>query len=353
MLDFTVPPKHICILRLSAIGDICHTLPVIRTIQNHWPTTKITWIIGKAEYELLKGIDDINFIIFDKKTGLSEYLKIRSQLKNMAFDVLLHMQMSLRSSLLSLLVKSKNKVGFDRRRAKDGQWLFTNEKIRSIPQQHVMDSLFGFSDVLGIKERKTVWDIPISDADRQSANSLLEDCSNYIIISPCSSKDYRNWNAQGYAAITDYIKEKYDYDIVLTGGNSDIEKQYANKILEFSKHAPLNLIGKTNLKELLSIIGGAKCMISPDSGPAHMSTAMNTPVIGLYATTNPERARPYLSADWTVNRYPDAVYKKHHKQVKDITWGTRVRDKWAMNLITVNDVISMLDKYMQQFSESK
>lgn len=353
MLSFSTPPKHICVLRLSAIGDICHTLPIIRTIQSHWPQTKITWIIGKAEYSLIKDISEIDFIIFDKTKGFKEYLKIRTQLKQINFDVLLHMQMSLRSSIASLMIKAKIKVGFDRQRAKDGQWLFTNNKIEHQPQQHVMNSLFGFSDFLGITDHKITWDIPIEDKDHLSAKKLLGNISKYILISPCSSKAYRNWNAAGYAAVTDYIKEKYHYDVVLTGGPSAIEQHYADEIIKLCKHKPLNLIGETNLKELLSIIEGAKCMISPDSGPAHMATAMATPVIGLYATTNPDRARPYLSSNWVVNRYPDAIYKKYHKQVNDVAWGTRVRDEWAMNLITIEDVTKMMDKFIQLSSIEK
>lgn len=353
MLNFSTPPKHICILRLSAIGDICHTLPIIRTIQAHWPQAKITWIIGKAEYNLLKGISEIDFIVFDKKRGIREYLKLYSSLKHLHFDVLLHMQMSLRASLASLMIKSKIKVGFDRQRAKDGQWLFTNNKIKHRSQQHVIDSLFGFSDYLGIENHASTWNIPIPPYDLESSKKLLKNKSKYIVISPCSSKEYRNWNTQGYAAIADYIKEKYNYDVVLTGGHSDIEKDYADQICKACSHKPLNLIGKTNLKELLSIIEEATFIVSPDSGPAHMSTAMNTPVIGLYATTNPDRARPYLSSDWVVNRYPDAIYKKLHKQVNDIPWGTRVRDKWAMNLITIDDVTKMIDKFMKQSSHSK
>ena len=353
MLSFSTPPKHICILRLSAIGDICHTLPVIRTIQSHWPQTKITWIIGKTEYNLVRGISEIDFIVFDKANGFKEYLNIRTQLKHVNFDILLHMQMSLRSSIASLMIKSKIKLGFDRHRAKDGQWLFTNNKIKYQSQQHVMDSLFGFSEFLGITEHKTIWNIPIEEQDYLSAIKLLSNISKYILISPCSSKAYRNWSAAGYAAVADYIKEKYDLDVILTGGNTLIEKEFGNKIIESSKHTPLNLIGLTNLKELLSIIKGASCMVSPDSGPAHMATAMNTPVIGLYATTNPERARPYLSANWTVNRYPDAIYMKYHKKVDDVAWGTRVRDDWAMKMITIEDVTNMVDKFMQQSSIEK
>jgi len=209
MLHFTTEPENICILRLSAIGDICHTLPVVRTIQANWPNTKITWVIGKTEFELIKDIPDINFIVFDKKNGFKEYLTIRRQLNNIKFDVLLHMQMSLRASLISLMIKAKIKIGFDRQRAKDGQWLFTNKKIKAHSRQHVIDSLFGFSEILGIAEHKHIWNIPIPDTARQTANTLVGNRPNYVVISPCSSKDYRNWHVQGYAAIADYITEKY------------------------------------------------------------------------------------------------------------------------------------------------
>ena len=337
-------PKSICLLRLSAIGDIVHTLPVFNTLRQVWPDTKITWIIGKVEYELVKDIAGVEFIIFDKKAGLTAYKNLHHQLKNKKFDVLLHMQMSFRSSIINLLIKSKIKVGFDRKRAKDGQWLFTNKKIKYIPKQHVMDSLFGFIEAIGIIDKKYVWDIPIPEHTQSSAEKLLGEISNYIIISPCSSKDYRNWNIQGYSAIADYISEKYHCSVVLTGGNSKIENDYADSISENCKSKPINLIGKTNLKQLLAIINGAKAVISPDSGPAHIATAVTTPVIGLYATTNPDRARPYLSSDWVINRYTDAINKKYNTSVENMPWGTRVRDLWAMDLISVEDVKAKIDQ---------
>lgn len=351
MPDFITPPEHICILRLSAIGDICHTLPLVRTIQKHWPETRLTWVIGKSEYALLEGIDDIHFIVFDKKNGLKEYLKVRQQLKNIKFDALLHMQMALRASIISLFIKAKRKIGFDNKRAKDAQWLFTNQKINPHHDEHVMDSLFGFAEALGINEHHNLWNIPVSHEQRLSALNLLNGLTRYVVISPCSSKAYRNWNIEGYVAICDYLKEKHNYSVVLTGGNSEVEKIYGTKIYELSQHKPLNLIGKTNLKQLLTILEGADFLISPDSGPAHIATTVQTPVIGLYATTNPDRARPYLSKTWTVNRYPDAIYKKFNLDVSSVAWGTRVRDDWAMNLITINDVTTMIDKIVTTLSD--
>ena len=128
-LPFTSAPKSLCILRLSAIGDICHTLPVIRLIQDTWPETKLTWIIGKTEYSLVDGIDDIEFIVVDKKQGWASYTQLRHALKGRQFDALIHLQMSLRSSIINRLIKAPIKLGFDKARAKDMQWLFTNAKI--------------------------------------------------------------------------------------------------------------------------------------------------------------------------------------------------------------------------------
>ena len=175
MLPLTIPPKKLCILRLSALGDISHTLPILRTIQHAWPETEITWIIGKTEYGLVYDIPDVNFIVFDKSEGLFAYKKIRQALKEIRFDVLLHMQMSLRSSLISLLINAEIKLGFDKQRAKDLQWLFTNHKIEFKPQQHVIDSFFGFTEALGIKNKNYEWDIPIPP-------SALDFAQQYITL---------------------------------------------------------------------------------------------------------------------------------------------------------------------------
>lgn len=338
----TSPAQSICILRLSALGDISHTLPIFYTIRQAWPNTKITWIIGKVEYELVKDLDGVEFIIYDKKSGLKGYNHLRKILQNHHFDVLLHMQMSFRSSMVSMLVKAKIKLGFDKQRAKDLQWLFTNKKIQHSPQQHVVDSFFGFTEAMGIKEKLYKWDIPVPpNAQRFAATYIKEQPT--LVISPCSSKAHRNWNCEGYAAVADHAIQNLGMQVILTGGPSDIENQFGQCIEKKATHPLVNLIGKTSIKEILAVLEKSTVLLAPDSGPAHFATAVNTPVIGLYACTNPERARPYLSEKWLVNRYPEAIQKKYHTAVTEIPWGTRVRDEGTMNLITVKDVVEKLE----------
>lgn len=344
-LSFAVPPKHICILRLSAIGDICHMLPVIRTLQHVWPETKLTWIIGKLEYQLVGDLPGIEFIIFDKESGFRAYVNLKKKMRHRQFDVLLHMQMSLRASITSLLIPAKIKLGFDKTRASDLQWLFTNQRIPYIEKQHVLDSFFGFIETLGIQERVMQWNIPISNEVRNSIMAMVPD-ADYFIISPCSSMPYRNWSISGYAAIADYISEHYSIPVLLTGGPTAIEKEYGEKITAICTRKPINLIGMTSLKQLLAIIQGARGVVAPDSGPAHMATAVATPVIGLYACTNPDRARPYFSGKHTINKYPEAVQASFGKSVDEVPWGTRVRDAGTMERISISDVSEQIDQLL-------
>lgn len=343
-LPFTHAPQSLCVLRLSAVGDICHALPVVRSIQQQWPQTKITWIIGKLEATLVGDIDNIDFITFDKSKGLSAYREVRRQLHKRRFDALLHMQMSLRSSILNRFVNTNIRIGFDRARAKDLQWLFNNHTIAAQPQQHVLDSFFSFAEAIGVHNKQLIWDIPISSADRDAAEQLLPGDPPTLIISPCSSMAYRNWHSAGYAAVCDYAHEHYGLRVAITGGPSAIENQMASEIDAKARHKPINLVGKTNLKQLLALLYKAVAVVSPDSGPAHMATAVRTPVIGLYACTNPDRARPYLSAEYTIDKYHEAVLAKYGKNADELMWGLRVRDTGTMERITVEDVTGMLDK---------
>jgi heptosyltransferase I len=349
-LPLTAPPKQLCLLRLSAIGDISHTLPILRTLQAAWPTTRITWIIGKTEHALVGDIPGVDFIIFDKSRRWRAYADLKKALAGRHFEVLLHMQMSMRASLASLLVRADVRLGFDRARAKDLQWLFTNHKIAPHKNQHVIDSFFGFTEALGIGERQLRWDIPIPDRARAFAAEALPE-GPFLVISPCSSMAYRNWTSAGYAAVAEHAVREHGLRVVLCGGPSRLEWQYGAEIhgrldVNGCSHALTNLIGRTDLKQLLAVLERAVAVVSPDAGPAHLATAVATPVIGLYACTNPARARPYLSEAYTVNRYPEAVQATYGKMPDQLPWGIRVREPGTMERIQVKDVTQMLDTLM-------
>ena len=120
-------PNDICILRLSAIGDVCHAVSAVQAIQKHYPTASITLVIGKIEAALLDGLPGVKFVIFDKKQGKAAYQKLKKTFKHKQFDVLLHMQVAFRANLAASCIPAKVKVGFDWHRAKEAHSLFINQ----------------------------------------------------------------------------------------------------------------------------------------------------------------------------------------------------------------------------------
>jgi len=347
------PPESICVIRLSAIGDTCHALAVIRAIQDTWPETRITWIIGKTEASLMADIPDVEFIIFDKSKGRGAYADVRQQLAGRDFEIALCMHASLRANLLCRLISTPVRLGFDYRRARDFQWLFTNQRIEGMPHEHAMEAMMGFARHIGIPQRELRWDIPLSPAHLEFAAGYQSAGRPILLISPCSSlrsRNYRNWSAENYAAAANHARSKFNCTVILTGGKSELELEYGRTISKLCDNSLVNLIGKTNLKELCALISASRVLICPDSGPAHIGTAVGTPVIGLYATSNPDRTGPYLSRHLSVNVYPEAVGRFLGKTVEDVRWGQRVRDPGAMGLIRLASVNQRMDQVLSTSS---
>ncbi|OCH41337.1 glycosyltransferase family 9 protein [Aliivibrio fischeri] len=347
---FTSAPNSLCILRLSAIGDVCNTIAAVQMIQKQWPETKITWITGKLEAHLIGDLPNINVVVFDKKLGWKGYTQLWKTLKNERFDALLHMQYALRASVATLGIKAKYKLGFDKERSNDFQTLFTNYKVPSPQKPHVLDGLIAFVKELGVNTTNPTWDIPTSSEDNAWASSQLSDVNNKnLVIVPAASKAYKNWNAQGYAHVIHHAQSQ-GWTITLAGSPAQVEIDLAANI-ESLLNAPVkNLVGKSSLKEMLALLKQANLVIAPDTGPAHMANAVNTPIIGLYAHHNPDRTCPYQYRDYVVTVYDEAIKAETGKDKSELSWRTRVQDKQAMNRIHSEQVIAMFDKAVIDFS---
>lgn len=325
-------------------------MPAVRALQKQQPEINITWVIGRAEYNLLAGLEGVDFFIYDKKTGLKGMWALRQEImakrKGKPFDILLHMQAALRASILSRFIPAKRRIGFDAARAKDNQGLFVNEKIPTNPNSRVCHGFMDFVYYLGVVKTEPEWRIPVPEADQATARQLVVGLEKYLVISPCASfrkRNWRNWeDFAGWAEVIDYAQQTYGLTTVLVGGQTELEKITTTQIIKQSQAKVLDLTGKTNLKTLLAVIDGAELVIAPDSGPIHMAVARGKPALGLYATTNPGRGGPWFNT-YVVNRYPDAVAKYLKQPLDAIKWGKRVRSPDAMSLITAQDIIEKLD----------
>ena len=344
-LTFARPPSSLCILRLSAIGDVTHMLPIVATLQQQWPETEITWIIGRVEYQLVKSLPGIKFIIFDKRNGIFEYMTLRRKLSGQRFDLLLMMQVALRANLISLLIKSDMAIGYDRKRARDFHRLFCNQYIEGPDRVHVLDTFFQFLEKLGIRERRMNWLLKADESSRGFAQEIIGQ-QPAVAINPCSSaraNNWRNWPEKNYSRVIDYLSTK-GIRVIITGGPAEEELLFAERVIENCDQKPVNLVGKTSLMQLLALLEQVRFLIAPDTGPAHMGTVAGIPVIGLYSSSNPLRTGPYNSQSILLNVYPDALQKFNGKNLLQARWGERVRDPQVMSMITVQAVIDQIDQ---------
>ncbi|GAB7225762.1 glycosyltransferase family 9 protein [Vibrio owensii] len=343
---FTSAPSSLCILRLSAIGDVCNTIATVQAIQKQWPETHITWITGKLEAQLLQAIDDVEVIVFDKKAGLDGYKSLWKQLKGRKFDALLHMQYAIRASVATLGIKAKCKLGFSSDRSQDFQTLFTNVKVPSPGSLHVADGLMAFAHQIGVPQSELTWSLSYSEQDARWAETQLQADKPNLLLVPGASKAYKNWNAKGYVDVINYARDK-GWNVILAGSPAKVEVDLANEIQALLREPCLNLVGESSILQMLALIDKVEMVIAPDTGPAHMASAMNTPIIGLYAHHNPIRVGPYRYLKYAVSVYEEVILAETGKTSQELSWRTRAKDEAAMNRITSDRVVAMFDQVVE------
>jgi len=323
-------------------------LPLVHTLRTAWPEVALTWVIGRGEYRLLEGLDGVNFAVYDKSTGLAGMRALRRDLCERVpggrFDVLLHMQVAARANLLSAFIPARQRIGYDRARSKDLHGLFINTRIPARDGLHVLETIGSFCEPLGLKQRRLVWSLPVpDDAHAWAAAQWPKDHQPTLLISPCSSHARRNWLPGRYAALADHAAAR-GWRVVLCGGRSQLERDTADAIVA-AMHAPaLDLVGKDSLKQLPALLARADLLVTPDSGPMHIAGAMDTPVLGLHAASNPARSGPYRTRRYCVDRYDDAARKYLGKPASALKWGTKIEHDGVMALITVDDAIAAFER---------
>jgi heptosyltransferase I len=347
-LPLTSAPDNICIVRLSALGDVTHAVPVVRAIQRQWPQTQITWICATLEHKLLAALDGIKFIAVDKKSGWCGYYQLWRALAGQRFDIMLQMQTSARANFTGAVVKADIKLGWDRLRARDFHRLFMTHAIPQTRFEHQLQGHLSFARSIGLEAAEPEWNFPVSDDAIAFVDALIPADKRVLVISPCSSHVHRNWRAEHYAAIADYAIEDHGMTVVLSGGPSALEASIGQAIESAAHNSLINLIGKDTLPQLVALLQRADVVLSPDSGPVHLANALGTPVIGLHASTWSKRSGPYNSLDLCVDKFREAARKYRDTTPELLRWGTRIAEDGVMDLVEVAEVRDRLEQALQR-----
>lgn len=334
--------QRICVVRLSALGDVCLAVPLVRALQRAFPRASITWVTTPPMLGLLEGLDGVEFVLTEKANHPFAYWKFYRRMKGRSFDVLLAAQASFRAHFLYPLIRAPRKIGFARSEARDSHGWFVNEHVPG-GRDHLLDSFLKFARALGVEHPAIEWRLPIEKSDISFAQDRLKG-EHWMAVNPMASKPERMWQPESYTDLIKACLDRWKCNVVLTGGASKAEQLLGKSLAAgFSPDRVVNLIGQTTPKQLAAVLARVKVLVAPDTGPVHIATAMGTPVVGLYAVAPPELSGPYHSQHLVVNRFPEAVRTILGKDPQNVRWKTRVKSPQAMALITVGDVLAKLE----------
>jgi heptosyltransferase I len=337
--------QRICLVRLSALGDVCLTVPLVRALQRAFPEARITWVTTRGMLGLLEGLEGVEFVLTEKGNHPFAYWKFYRQMKRRSFDVLLAAQASFRAHFLYPLIRAPRKIGFAKSEARDSHGWFVNEHVPG-GRDHLLDSFMKFARALGVEDLAIEWRLPVREADMAFAQNRLPG-DHWMAVNPMASKPERTWLPESYAALIRACLGRWKHNVVLTGGTNKAEQLLGEALAApFPRGRVANLVGQTTPKQLAAVLARAKVLVAPDTGPVHIATAVGTPVVGLYAVAPPELSGPYHSQHLVVNRFPDAVRTLLGKEPRSVPWKTRVKSGRAMTLITVDDVLAKLESVL-------
>jgi len=292
--------KNILIVKLSAIGDVIHALPVALVLKTRYPNSRITWIVEKPAYDLLTDnpyIDEI--ILFDKPkfkswTGLIKSAgELSRQLKSRKFDLAIDLQGLFKSAAIAWLSGAPKRLVYCN--ARELSHLVSERVCGEYSNGHVVDRYLDVPRHLGCRIDKVEFPIVFTPQDIAKTEAIaghagLDMRQNYIVLAPGTNWATKCWPTTHFAELADAIYEQKIIPVVVGGAN---DKRLFEDIAAKMRIPPVNLTGQTSLKQLAYIIKKSKAFVGGDTGPMHLAAAVNTPVIALFGPTDPARNGPY------------------------------------------------------------
>lgn len=339
-----VAMDRICIVMMSAVGDAVHVLPVLHAIKRAHPAAHISWVLQPGPAALVRGhplIDDI--ILFDRTAGVRGFLDIRRTLAGRRFDLVVNLQVYFKAGIITGFTQAPVKLGFDRARARDFNWLFTTHRIPAHAMQHVQDQYLEFTDWLGVPSAPVTWNLgPWNEAEREWQRAFMarfERPTAPIVVA--TSKAEKDWAPERWAEVCDALWHDFGLQPVLVGGRSPREVHAEQVIMERASVKPFSALGNGGLRGLVGIFDAAALVLSPDTGPLHISVALNRPVVSLVGYSNPKRVGPYRAfGDLMIDAYgePGEAYP--------ISMENRLG---RMPRISVRDVLDRVERWRSAY----
>jgi heptosyltransferase I len=303
---------NILIVKLSAIGDVIHTLPAANALRRHYPNARITWLVEEAAADLVVGHRSVDRVLVSRRkiwvrrirqgdrrlAALGEVWRFFRELRDTRYDLIFDFQALLKSGLLIWLAHGRRKIGFGKgMQHQEHSYLFLNQRVPAISMEvHALDRGLQLLEAVGVPVGEVVYDLPVRPADKQRVAELLAAHSisgekPLVAINPMTTWATKNWQNEKFAELADRLQAAYGVNLVFTGGAED--RPEVERIIAAMQGRAANLAGQTSLKELAALYEQCRFLVSTDTGPMHLAVATGIPVVALFGPTAPWRTGPY------------------------------------------------------------
>lgn len=341
----------ILVIKPSSLGDVIHALPFLSAVKESFPTAEIDWVISKSFKGLLEDNPLINNLIVLNKDSwksirrlpktLAEIARLKRHLKKKKYNFVVDLQGLLRSGLIAFSTPATQKIGFADSR--EGSRVFYDKKITVDKSLHAADKCLEAARAVGANVKKAKFPIYVGRTAKDRIKELLGDTKKYIVIVPSARWASKIWPAKKFASLI----KKISLPCVIAGTKGD--RKISKKIIDSlnkgghkknRKNIIIDLCGKTDLKELIALLAGAKAVVSNDSGPLHIAAALNKPTVAVFGPTDPLNVGPY---GWQTNKKLTVI------KVKVPCGPCRNKNcdnPICMEKISANEVLKALKEYL-------
>lgn len=303
--------RNILIIRMSAIGDVIHALPVARALKKADPSIRITWIVERLAYDLLTNNPDIDeLILFRRKeftSSLSGFARnippFTRFLQSKQFDLSLDLQGLFKSAVIAKMANAPKRLGYCDMR--ELSWLVSKPVCGPHQNENIVERYLDVVRHLGVEVDEPEWVINVTDEERSNAAAALERAGvdvekPYIVMAPATSWQSKCWPVESYATLVNLLEEEYGWPIVIIGAANDT--LLAQQIAQLSQGPVHDLTGQLTLKELAYVEQQGEVFIGGDTGPMHLASAVGAPVVAIFGPTDPRKYGPYGKCSVVVRR---------------------------------------------------
>lgn len=298
------PIGRLLVVRLGSLGDLVHTLPAVAAIRRAHPFAQIDWLVDRVHRELLDLVPVISATIPLRKATGGGWLQALRELRARQYDVAVDFQGLVKSAALARLSGAARVVGFDRRAARESMApVFYTERVAVGETGHVIDKNLRLAATLGAPTHAR--EFPLLPMPSAAVDTLREQgLTEYALINCGAAWPNKRWPPDRFGRIAAHVRERHGLTSVVLWGPGEAE--LAEAVVAASDGAAV-AAPSTGLADLVAIAQGARLIVSGDTGPTHVASALDTPVVALFGPTDPARNGPWVEADEVLSRYPRCV----------------------------------------------